>query len=161
MSGPESFRIDLDADGEAVRRRLARAAELWEAEWRPDAWGGSLTLPLSAGVRSGWASGRVRIESRPGGSRLVYEVEERGYRLRWPAIAILALGAAGGLAATLWPFYPPLLGVAPLAVVLAFAAWLLVASRLTSSTVDDFLELVAGLDPAAADALVAERRRAE
>ena len=60
------------------------------------------------------------------------------------ALAILVLGAAGGIAATLWPFYPPLLGIAPLAVVVALAAWILVASRLRTSTPNELLEIVAG-----------------
>jgi membrane protein implicated in regulation of membrane protease activity len=85
-----------------------------------------------------------RVEARPAGAgtRLTLTVEAEDYRLNRAAVAILAFGAAGAIAATLWPFFPQLLSVAPLAVVLALCAWFLVAARVRTTTAAEFLELV-------------------
>ena len=49
----------------------------------------------------------------------------------------------------IWPFFPGLLPLAPLGAIVALSGWFLVVSRLTTSTPDDFLRLVA--DVAAGD----------
>ena len=53
---------------------------------------------------------------------------------------VLAFGALGGIVAMLWPFFPGLLKVAPLAAVLAVVAWLMVAGRLRNSGLEEFVE---------------------
>lgn len=77
-----------------------------------------------------------------GGSRLELAVEERHYRLRTAALAILLLGAAGTLVATLWPLFPRLLGLVPLGIVLALGAWFLVVSRLRVAGPEEFLQQI-------------------
>jgi len=144
MSEEHSIDIKLPP-GEALAA-VARASEIWGATWRPEGVGGRLELPVLAGLRHGLLIGNISAEPATIGSRVILRVEDRRYRLQWTALAILALGAAGGITATLWPFFPSLLGVAPLAIVVAIGAWILVASRLRTSTVEEFLELVAG-DP--------------
>ncbi len=73
---------------------------------------------------------------------MTLSAESERYRLNVPAVAILSFGGLGAIAATLWPFFPSLLGVAPLAVVLALCAWFLVASRVRTSSPAEFLDLV-------------------
>lgn len=126
---------------------VAKAAEDWGAGWQPEGSGGRLTLPVSAGVRRGVLSGRLRIEPDAPGSLAVLEIDDAHYRVNWPAVVVLGLGALGGLLATLWPFFPSLIGWLPLAAVLALVAWLLVASRLRSAGPEDFLDLVASHSP--------------
>ena len=62
--------------------------------------------------------------------------------MHWQAVVILLFGTAGALATMLWPFYPRLLGLAPLGIVLSLAAWFLVASRLRSSGLEEFFAAV-------------------
>ena len=87
--------------------------------------------------------GSLTVEPAAGGSVLRFTVEESHQSVNRPAFLILLLGAIGAGAVTLWPLYPPLLSFAPVGVVLALAAWLLVASRLRTSGPEDFLRLVA------------------
>jgi hypothetical protein len=93
--------------------------------------------------------GPLTVEPAGGGSVLNFAVEESHQSVNRPAFFILLLGALGAGATILWPLYPPLLSFAPVGVVLALAAWLLVASRLRTSGPEDFLRLVAtvGQDP--------------
>ena len=121
---------------------IAVAAEEWGAAWTPRGDGGRLDLPVTAGVRRGVLSGQLGVRPAGAGAELVFEQREARYQLNRPAVAILLMGGAGAVAATLWPFFPQLLAAAPLAVVLALCSWFLVASRLRNSTPDDFLELV-------------------
>jgi hypothetical protein len=137
------YRKDLPLEPEETLRVVSRASELWGAKWRREGSGGHLELPVTAGVRRGVLRGRLWIEPTTEGSSIVLRIEQSHYQIHWGAVIILLFGAAGALTATLWPFYPPLLGLAPLAIVLALAAWFLVASRLRTSTPEDFLELVA------------------
>jgi hypothetical protein len=143
----ELHQIDTTLSPKEAIEELSRASEFWGASWQPHAAGGHLELPVLAGLKHGFLSGPVTVEPIAEGSRITFQIEERHYRLQTSAVAILSLGAIGGIAATLWPFFPPLIGVAPLAIVIAIGAWILVASRLRTSTPDEFLELVAGEDP--------------
>lgn len=122
---------------------LARAAETWGAEWRREGTGGRLALPVTAGLRHGRLDGRIHTEPVGGErTRLLFRVEQSRWVLHWRAVVILFFGALGGIAVTLWPFFPPLLDIAPIALVLAFAAWFLVASRLRTAGPEDFFELL-------------------
>ncbi len=140
------------APGE-VLAAAAHAADLWGAGWERAIDGGRLELPVTAGVRHGVLTGRIKVEAAGAGSRVTFSVDQSRYRLNLPAVVVLAFGALGGIGTTLWPFYPKLLAVAPLAVVLALAAWFLVVARLRSSGPEEFLELVAEMpeDPSASE----------
>jgi hypothetical protein len=70
----------------------------------------------------------------------------------------LLFGGAGGLTVALWPFFPELMPLLPVAVVLALVAWLLVVARLRSSDPGDFLKLVAGFENIPADAVADDRK---
>lgn len=152
--------IDLAVGPERAQAALARTADLWGAELEPgtprqaSAPGGSgksaagrvrLRLPVTTGVRRGWAGGEVAVEPVPGGSRVTFRVDEGESRLQAAVVVILALGAAGGLLAFAWPFWPRLIRLAPIGVVLALAAWFLVSSRLRTSGPDEFLDMVAAV----------------
>lgn len=117
-----------------------RLVEDWGGRWQPGIDGGRLELPVTAGLRRGVLAGRLAVARDPAGSRLVLEVEESRWELHRSAVAVLALGAAGALAVTLWPFFPGLLALAPVGGVLAFVAWFLVVSRLRTSGAHEFLE---------------------
>ena len=59
-----------------------------------------------------------------------------------PSSPHLAANAPSGVIAMLWPFFPRLLRLAPAGIVLAIAAWLLVASKLRNADADEFFDLV-------------------
>lgn len=126
----------------AALAAVGEAAEMWGAAWRPGSRGGELELPVVAGVRRGVLSARIDVASSPPGSRLSVSVGEESWRVHRQAVTILALGGLGGLSLVFWPFFPRLLALAPIGVVLALAAWLLVVGRLQTSGVDDFLDVV-------------------
>ena len=151
MSGSEEHQVELVAQTTRVSAALKEAAEAWGADWQEAIDGGRLTLPTLTGLRRGVLVGRVTVQPAGRGSRIVFRIEESAHRINRPATVILLMGAIGGVSIVLWPFYPPLLGFAPVGVVLAFAAWLLVASRLRHSGPEDFFELVRRLAEAEED----------
>ena len=137
--------IDLAAAPERAWAALGRAADLWGAELERRGEGGRLRIPVTSGVRRGWAGGEVAVEPLAEGSRLSFRVDEGDAHVHTPTLAILTLGAAGALLAAAWPFWPRLLAAAPLGVVLALAAWFLAASRLRSAGPQEFLDMVAAV----------------
>lgn len=140
--------IDLAASPERAWAALARAADLWGAELErhgEEQGRGRLRLPVTAGARRGWAGGEVGIAPLPEGSRLCFRVDEGEAHVHTPTIAVLVLGAIGALLAMAWPFWPRLLPLAAVGVVLALAAWFLAASRLKSAGPDELLEMVAAV----------------
>lgn len=141
-----SHAIEVPDSPQQALSSLAQAAEMWGADFERQGPGGRLRLPVTGGLRRGLISGTVQVEPLgDGGSRVVFQPEERVDRLHTPAVVILLLAAVGALMTVLWPFYPKLLPVAPFGAILALGGWFLVVSRLRSSGPDDFLELVAGL----------------
>jgi hypothetical protein len=140
---PSEYHREAAASGARLAAGIEAAAEAWGAEWERE--GGRLDLPVSAGLHSGRLTGRLRVEPAASGSRLVFTVEARSWRPRTHAVALLVLAAAGGLVTVLWPFFPSLLGLAPVGAVLALSAWFLVISRLTTNSPEDFLALAAEL----------------
>lgn len=136
---------DFDASPATVSEAVAAATESWGGIWQPDATGGRLTLPIVQGLRHGVVHGRIAITPNGVRTHLDLAIEEASYRLNRSATFVLVLGALGGLSVVLWPLSPKILQLAPVGVVLALAAWLLVVSRLRNSGADDFLELVADL----------------
>ena len=135
--------VDLDCPPADALAAVGKAAEAWGADWERGIEGGRLGLPIAAGIRRGLACGEVRVEHAGGGSRVSFRAEERVFYVQTTAVGILVLAAAGGALTVAWPFFPALLPLAPLGAIVALSGWFLVVSRLTTSTPDDFLRLVA------------------
>ena len=146
MSGVQDFRVSIALSAEESLEAVERAAELWGADWHRHGTGGRLELPVHAGVRRGTVTARLSTEpeaqGQGNGTVLVVRVQSSHYRLQTAAVSILGAGGLGALALTLWPLYPPLLALAPLALIFAVVAWLVIASRLQNSGVEEFLDLV-------------------
>lgn len=135
----------IPAPTEIVCAAVGHAADLWAAQWDVSDHGGTLRLPVVRGLRHGIVSGEIAVAAQGDSTILSFSPRESHFQLNWAALGILVFGAAGALVSTLWPFFPALLRLAPAGVILAIAAWLLVAARLRSSDVSDFLGLVADL----------------
>mgnify|MGYP006175489577 CR=1 FL=1 len=148
MERQEPKQLDLPVPTRDAARAVVDATGAWDAQldgWSEGTGAGRLFLPVSAGLRHGVIRGPIRIEPRREGSRVVFTPESEEWWLNTSAVVILTLSAAGALLTVLWPFFPPesgLLQVAPLGLVLALGGWFLVASRVTTRGVDDFLGLV-------------------
>ncbi len=140
--------IEIDASVEAVGRALKQAAEEWGGQWEVSADGGELWIPVSAGLRRGYWRGDVLFApspSSPGRIRLTAAAKDLELHVNRGGALILLVGAAGGIVAVLWPFFPALLEIGPMALVLAIAAWLLVSSNFRNSGLEEFLEAVDGI----------------
>lgn len=135
---------DLAAAPAAALAALGEEVAAWGGAWRPHGTdGGELTLPVLAGLRAGRLEARAEVSALGGGSRLVLVETAADWRLQAPAVAILALAALASLAVVLWPFFPQLGGLLPLALVLAVAAWLFVVARLRNQGLEELLAAVA------------------
>lgn len=143
MEKTSQHRVELEASPESTLASLAMAAELWGADWQPRSSGGTLWLPVVRGLWRGVERCHVTVSRSGSGSAVELTVEESWHRLNRPAVVVLLFGGAGGLIVAFWPFFPGLMPLLPVAVVLALAAWLLVVARLRSSHPGDFLNLVA------------------
>lgn len=141
MSGPEHLDSGLEAfpgaEATTIRRALDETAEKWGSEIasRQEARL-EFTLPLAAGLRLGAA--RLRVMVPAAGGKLEWEVVSTEYRTHRAAVMVLLLGALGGLALGAWPFFPGLLPLAPVGLVLLIAAWLLVSARVKYRGVEQF-----------------------
>jgi hypothetical protein len=157
VSALERHAVELEAPPADSLAALAQAAEEWGARWEPAQGGGRLTLPVVFGLRRGVAIGRVEaVRLGDARARLTWSLEESHLEVHRGAVAVLALAVGPALAALAWPFWPPLLGLAPLAAVMGFAAWWLVVARLRSSGPVVFVACLAA--PAAAAEGPAARR---
>ncbi len=136
-----------------VLTAIKDAAEDWGASWEPSgggtAAGGTLHLPVVAGLRRGFQEGRVVVEDGAGGKKgagdvlsVRFQVERQSYRLWTPAIALLLVAAWGGVMSVIWPFWPHLLRFVPIGLVLAFSAWFLIVPRLRNEGAEEFLGMV-------------------
>jgi len=135
--------VDLDCPPGNALAAVDKAAEAWGADWQRGIEGGRLGLPVAAGIRRGLARGQIRVERSGAGSRVSFHAEESVFYVQTAAVGILVLAAAGGALTVAWPFFPALLPLAPLGAIVALSGWFLVITRLTTSTPDDFLRLVA------------------
>jgi hypothetical protein len=96
--------------------------------------------------------GRITIERHDGASRATLDVNGSQWTVNRTAVGILLSGALGGVVLILLPFFPQLLQLMPIAVMLSLAAWFLVVSRLRSSGLEEFLADLAGhLEPEATE----------
>lgn len=136
-------RVEVTGKPAEVLEAVGEAADIWCGEWRPFGTGGHLTIPVSVGLRRGSLSGDVSTRPLGANSELTFHVQESQYKLHIPALVVLLMGAAGGLILVAWPFFPVLIGLTPAGLVLMFAAWFLVASRLKTRGPAEFFELLA------------------
>ena len=144
--------VDLEVPPEKALAAVRRTAEEWGAELEPSGGGGTLHLPVVAGLRRGLVTGAVEIAAAAEGSRVIFQPETSIYYVQTAAVAVLLVAAVGALLTVLWPFYPELISVAPFGAILALGGWFLVISRLRTSGPDEFL--------AAVDVAADESRRA-
>lgn len=135
--------IELPLPPEQAVSAVGRTAEDWGAEFQRNGAGGTLHLPVIAGIRRGLVTGPVEIRPAGEGSRVTFRPEQSIYYVQTAAVVILLLSAFGAGLTFLWPFFPKLLPVAPFGAVLALGGWFLVISRLRSSGPEDFLAAVA------------------
>lgn len=146
MERASQYRIELDVSPETALESLADAADLWGANWQSNSSGGTLQLPVVRGLWRGVEQCRVTVVPTSSGSIVELTVEEGWQQVNRPAMVVLLFGGAGGLIVALWPFFPGLIPLLPVSVVLALVAWLLVVARLRSSHPTDFLKLVAEIE---------------
>jgi len=139
-------RVELEVSTETALESLAAAADLWGANWQPESSGGTLQLPVVRGLWRGVEQCHVAVEPTSSGSAVELTVEEGWQQVNRPAMVVLLFGGAGGLIVALWPFFPGLMPLLPVAVVLALVAWLLVVARLRTSDPGDFLRLLAEIE---------------
>jgi len=143
---PSQHRVALEATPEAALELLATAADLWGASWQARSSGGTLHLPVVRGLWRGVEQCRVDVSCGKSGSAIELTVEESRHSVNRSAVVVLLFGGIGGLIVAFWPFFPGLMPLLPVAVVLAVAAWLLVVARLRSSSPEDFLKLVTEIE---------------
>ncbi len=150
---PESA-VEVPGSAGAAAAAVARAADLWGAEIEPRGPARfHLRFAVAAGLRRGWMTGEIRIEpAGPERARVAFSPESAEYHLQTAAVGLLVLGALGAVATLLFPFFPALLPLAPIGIVLPLAAWFLVLSRLHTSGPEELLASVVE---------AAERRRPE
>ena len=143
MKSEGDYRVDLGCAPAEALAAVGKAAEAWGADWERGIEGGRIGLPIAAGIRRGLARGEVRVERAGAGSTVSFRADDTVFYVQTAAVGILVLAAAGGVLTVIWPFVPALLPLAPLGGIVALSGWFLVVSRLTTSTPDDFLRLVA------------------
>lgn len=128
----------------ALWAAVARSSDLWGARWQRDDEGGTLDLPVTAGLRRGVERGRLEISED--GHVLRFVPESNAYRLHRSSVALLLLAAVAGLGSMVGPFfahrYPGLIGLAPIALVLGVGGWFVVQANRHNAGVDEFLSLV-------------------
>jgi hypothetical protein len=153
---PAEHAVELPCPPADAMRAVVSAAEEWGAELEPrpgaggpggpggpGAGGGHLRLPVVAGLRRGWITGPLAVETAAQGSRVTFRPAAQDYTLETSAVAVLVMAGAGALLTVAWPLFPGLLPGAPFGAVLAVAGWLLVASRLRAKGPAEFLASVA------------------
>ena len=133
--------LELPEDPRAVLRWVARAADDWGGAWQPRSErAGRLGLPVEAGVRRGWVAGEVEVEATDEGSTLRWRLDKSEYRVDQATVAVLVLAAGGALVTILLPFFPRLIRLVPVGILLALGAWLFIVSRLRNSGPEEFLQ---------------------
>ncbi len=145
-------RFDLpEVDPRTALRVVGEAAEAWGATWKTRGEQGLwLRLPVMAGVRYGWVAGGVDVETAEDKSQMVYRVDESEYRLDKATVFTLVLAALGAIVSMIGPFFPSLIRLMPIGIMLTVAAWLFIVGRLRNSGPEEFFEDV--VDELAEDA---------
>jgi hypothetical protein len=135
-------RVELEVTPAEALDAVEQASEIWGGEWHREGTGGTLTLPVSAGLRHGHVHGRVSTERRGARSAIAFQIERIYYKLHVPAIVILLVGLFGGLLVVFAGFHPPLFELVPAGTFMSLAAWFLVVSKLRTRGSAEFLALV-------------------
>ncbi len=138
----EDGSLTLDSSLEDAFVRIEQAADEWGAEYEREGNRARLVLPVRAGLRQGFVEAEVLVEEISGGARLTLVKRGEQWRLQGSAVVVLLASAAGGVVASLWPFFPELIPLAPFGAILALSGWFLVISRLRTSRATDFLRTV-------------------
>ena len=134
--------LTLEQRPDAALAALRRAADDWGAELRKedgDLW---LYLPVVHGLRRGLIAGPVQVEPAESGSRIVFRPEDSDVSVQAASVIVLLLAVGGAALASLWPFFPNLLPLAPFGAILALGGWFLVLTRLRTSGAEEFLGTV-------------------
>jgi hypothetical protein len=138
----KQHRVEVSGDPKEALKAVEEAAEIWGGEWRSHGSGGTLWIPVSAGLRRGFLSGEVSAQRSGKGAEVVFHVDKSHDQIHVAALVVLLMGALGGLLLVAWPFYPVLIPLTPAGLILSLAAWFLVSSRLRTHSPGDFLELI-------------------
>ncbi len=138
----QEHRVKVRASAERALEATAEAADIWGGEWQYRGTSGYLTLPVSVGIRHGVLRGEVSARELSDESEVIFHVEDSSHRLHSAGLVVLLFGALGGLILVAWPFYPVLIPLIPVGVVLSLAAWFLVASRVKTRAEGEFFDLV-------------------
>lgn len=134
--------LTLEERPDAALAALRRAADEWGAELRREESALWLYLPVVHGLRRGLIAGPVQVEPAADGSRIVFRSEESDLSVQVAPVIVLLLAVGGAALATLWPFFPDLLPLAPFGAILALGGWFLILSRLRTSGPEEFLGTV-------------------
>lgn len=138
----DQYELDTEMGVDETLAAVEQAAELWGADWARQGRSGRIRLPVNSGVRTGLLDGHLAVTSRPGGTKLSFDVEQSRYETNRQAVALLVAGGLGGLVLMLWPFFPVLLGFAPVAIVMLLITWFVVVSRIRNNGPREFLDFV-------------------
>lgn len=146
-SPPRVVRLSTRAASGEALDALAEAVSGWGGEWSAEEGGGTLVVPVRAGLRYGLLRARARAAATPGGCEIVLEVIEERWSLNRSAVLLLTVAGLTSLAGVLWPFVPALTPFAPLGLVLGASAWLAILARLRHQGAGELLaEAAAALD---------------
>ena len=139
-----SLSVEIEASAPAALNLIARQAELWDADWQGiDRTSGKLGLQVSAGLRRGWVEATVRTEPLgTGRCRMIFEPDHDEYRIDRGSVMILVASAFGCLVTVVAMFFPLLLPLVPVGILLAFGGYLVVIARLRNSGPEEFFESV-------------------
>ncbi len=137
------WRQRLESRRDDVVRAVGRAVEAWNGEWNPDS--GRLEISIRAGLRVGRWYGRLDLAGSNGATHLSLTPERAEYQLDQTALLLLSLAGLAAIPLLLWPFFPRLLSLLPVALLLAVGGWFLVISRLQNQGAEEFLDTVAHL----------------
>ena len=99
---------------------------------------------MQAGLRHGVLELAVTTVGAGGGTEVTFTEEAAAWRVHRPAAGLLFVALLGSLACVLWPFFPALVPLAPMGLVLGVGAWLVVLSRLRNQGMAELIEDVEG-----------------
>ena len=145
MPVQQEHRVKVRASAERALEATAEAADIWGGDWQYHGTSGTLTLPVSVGIRHGVLRGEVSARQLNDEAEVIFQVQESSHHLHTAGLAVLLFGAFGGLILVAWPFYPVLIPLTPAGVILSLAAWFLVASRVKTRAEGEFFDLVTEL----------------
>lgn len=139
--------VELAVRPSVALKRVAEHSERWGGAWDAhDAHSGKLGLPVIAGIRRGWVEGDVQVESCAAGSKVRFEQDHSAYTVDRGSLMILVAAAIGCLFSLLAIFFPKLLPLMPVGILLAMGAYLVVIARLRNSGPEEFFESLAEED---------------